>query len=356
VEQGKKRLVSVDLLRGLAVWGMLFNGNRYKSDYWWKGFSHGSWFETTFVDLVYPIFLIVIGIGLSFNFSEESPKKAYLAKVLKRVLRLVLLGMFLKALPYFEKLAPTGTLQCIGYALAIAAGIICYRKKYALVIALSLSLVAHLLTILAVSSADRWQKGRTFFEQVDLALIGHTGGVEGVITTLLAAGFILYGFSAKNFLIDSTLRYKTILGSLLFAVGILLHILPQNSFLSVPMIPRLFSLSFTLFCLGAALFGYVLFEIGLKLPIKSLLLLIFLPFGANSILAYAGVIAFRKILFETCLIHCSVDNPRFNDWLITTLSRQIGMNNAVHLYTSFILLLAWLGCIYLNRKKIFIRI
>jgi len=339
---------------------MLINGNMIDKNLWWVGFSHGSWFETTSSDIGYPIFLILLGI--SFKYSLESSiakgQNDYFLKFFIRSLRLLVLGIILKALPSFSSLNLLGTLQCLAYSSLISAGVVkFFGRRSALASAAFITLFCFSLSIFTVDWNTRWNEGYTFFESVDLYFCGHTGGVEGIFTTLQAAGFILFGFGTGDFVRDSRLLSKSLLGGAMIGLGSLLHLFPDHSSVFwIPLVPRLFTLSFCLLAMGATILTLALFEVLIRLPGKRLLTQVLEPFGRNSILAYAGVIAFRKIFLQTCLIHCSGEHPSFREWIIFKLSQYVGASFAVYIFTITFLFLAWLICLQLYRRRIFIRI
>lgn len=280
------------MLRGLRVWSMLINGNLIDKNLWWAGFSHGSWYQTTSSDLGYPVFLFVAGIALSYSF-QSSKKKSntdFFFKLFWRAIRLIALGVVLKAMPGFVSFSVMGTLQCIGYAVIIAGAVICgLGEKFAAPVAIILQLLGYLLAITLVDWPTRWAENSTFFEILDLQLIGHTGGVEGVITTFLASSFVLLGFSLKHFLSSSSIFVKSALGLILMAVGLGFQHLPSTeSVLYIPIIPSLFTLSFSLYTVGSSFLLLALFEFLLKLPLSNVWKTLLLPFGRNSIFAYAG--------------------------------------------------------------------
>ena len=83
----KKRLLSLDVLRGITVVGMiLVNNSGGKLSY--DSLQHSAWNGLTLCDLVFPFFLFIMGISTyialnKFHFQASGP---VIRKILKRTL------------------------------------------------------------------------------------------------------------------------------------------------------------------------------------------------------------------------------------------------------------------------------
>src|SRR5205814_7546914 len=61
--------------------------------------GHATWNGITLADLVFPFFLVVMGVSMAISFAKRGPS---LAKVLRRSALLFALGFFLNAFPHFD--------------------------------------------------------------------------------------------------------------------------------------------------------------------------------------------------------------------------------------------------------------
>src|SRR3954454_14922052 len=119
------RLMALDLLRGLAVAGMILvnemAGMQSKGPVY-TTLLHSRWDGLTVADLVFPAFLMMMGVSvpLSFGGGERAkfgPNQA--RRIASRTLRLIALGFLLSNLWWLSRLDATpwrlfGVLQRIG--------------------------------------------------------------------------------------------------------------------------------------------------------------------------------------------------------------------------------------------------
>ena len=71
-----KRLLSLDVLRGITVAGMILVNNTGKCGYNFAAFAHAKWDGFSPADLVFPMFMFLMGISTyislcKYNRSEE---------------------------------------------------------------------------------------------------------------------------------------------------------------------------------------------------------------------------------------------------------------------------------------------
>ncbi len=113
-----KRLLSLDTLRGFDMFFIAGGGTflillQGKTGMPWvdaiaKQLEHVPWHGFVFYDFIFPLFLFISGVSLSFSLgkgvSAGTPKKELYKKVFKRMVILILLGMLYKnsPFPYFE--------------------------------------------------------------------------------------------------------------------------------------------------------------------------------------------------------------------------------------------------------------
>ena len=124
-----RRIISVDILRGITIAGMILVNNPGTWDHIYWPLEHAEWNGYTPTDFVFPFFLFLVGMVIPFSLDSDKlqGKKPY-RKILSRSLKLILLGIFLGAwrihFPFIEtwpKLRIPGVLQRIGVVYCIVS-------------------------------------------------------------------------------------------------------------------------------------------------------------------------------------------------------------------------------------------
>jgi predicted acyltransferase len=113
-----KRLVSLDVLRGVTIAFMIMvnnNGGRQA----WAQMKHAAWNGFTATDLVFPTFLFVVGVSIVFAFQARLARGATRAQLARhtviRACILIVFGIVVNSFPYFhwEHMRFYGVLQRI---------------------------------------------------------------------------------------------------------------------------------------------------------------------------------------------------------------------------------------------------
>ena len=121
------RYYSVDVLRGLTVALMILVNNPGSWSYVYPWLEHAEWNGLHLADLVFPFFLYIVGLSIVFSLRGKKISGNVGAgtalKILKRGGLLVLLGIFLNAVPHFDwqSLRLPGVLQRIGIVFSLTA-------------------------------------------------------------------------------------------------------------------------------------------------------------------------------------------------------------------------------------------
>ncbi len=118
------RLISLDVLRGLTVAGMILVNAAAGMKYGAEAdvapiLLHKSWEGLTLADLVFPAFLTMVGIAIPFSLRQRAATGASTGPILSRTGRLILLGFILSNLYWFADFGDRdwrlfGVLQRIG--------------------------------------------------------------------------------------------------------------------------------------------------------------------------------------------------------------------------------------------------
>lgn len=95
----KKRLVSLDVLRGLTVAGMILVNNGYGQSF--APLGHSKWNGMTPCDLVFPFFLFMVGVSIYISLSRHAGEAGMVWKIVKRSLLMFAIGVLLHAFDEF---------------------------------------------------------------------------------------------------------------------------------------------------------------------------------------------------------------------------------------------------------------
>ena len=94
-QKPSSRLLSLDILRGITIAGMIMVNNPGSWSYIYAPLGHAAWHGLTPTDLVFPFFMFIMGISTyislrKFNFEFSKPT---LFKILKRTVVIFLIGI-----------------------------------------------------------------------------------------------------------------------------------------------------------------------------------------------------------------------------------------------------------------------
>jgi predicted acyltransferase len=133
------RLPALDVLRGLAIAGMILVTSPGDWNRAYAPLKHADWEGWTSTDMIFPAFLFSVGVALGLSFprflGDSASRRDFWWRVCRRTISLILLGLFLEATynwaislgaPFpgragLENLRIPGILQRIGFCYALAA-------------------------------------------------------------------------------------------------------------------------------------------------------------------------------------------------------------------------------------------
>ncbi len=128
----KGRLLSLDTLRGLDVAFMILVNTAGDGRASYPQLRHSVWNGFTLTDLVFPLFLFIMGMSMALSFhsrfAKGVAKREIAVQILRRSAVIVLIGLVLNALPGFhlDTLRYCGVLQRIGICYLIAGFVLLY--------------------------------------------------------------------------------------------------------------------------------------------------------------------------------------------------------------------------------------
>ena len=124
----KKRIESVDVLRGLTIMAMILVNTPGDWSHVYSPLLHAEWHGLTITDFIFPFFLYIVGISIYFAYKNKTNTLPTYKKITIRSLKLIGLGLFLNLfLPYFPFVVDLeiarfpGVLQRIGVVFFISS-------------------------------------------------------------------------------------------------------------------------------------------------------------------------------------------------------------------------------------------
>jgi predicted acyltransferase len=227
------RKVWLDVCRGVAVAGMILVNNPGSwADVYWP-LAHAGWHGWTPADLIFPLFLFIVGVSIVFALSRrigagEPTHRLYVA-VLRRTAIIFVLGVLLAGVPTFDisTIRLTGVLQRIAicYLFASIIFLLTGWRGQALT---TLALITSYSGLMRFLSAPGHQAGCmskdcSVAAFVDRAILGrHIGGdgydPEGLLSTIPALATTLCGVLAGQWLKSPGSARKRLLG--MFGAGL----------------------------------------------------------------------------------------------------------------------------------------
>ena len=236
------RYASVDALRGLTVAAMLLVNDPGDWSQVYAPLEHAAWNGCTPTDLIFPLFLFIVGVSITLGLGAGTTSRA----VLLRALRIVALGLLLHLAAHLAMgtpaFRPLGVLQRIGVCYAGAALLALHtspRTQWLVFVAI---LVAYAMLLFGApltkdanlaSRLDTLLLGRHAYE-FDAAS-GRAHDPEGVLSTLPALATTLLGVRCGAWLQRGAMRSLLVAGLAALVLGALVSTLqPFNKQLWTP--------------------------------------------------------------------------------------------------------------------------
>ena len=116
--QVRQRIIAIDLLRGFAIAAMILVNNPGTWEAIYSPLKHASWHGFTPTDLVFPLFIFIVGMSIAYAYKDKTLNGKAFRKIFLRSLKLFALGVFLNYFPFFNK--DIETLRVLGVLQRIA--------------------------------------------------------------------------------------------------------------------------------------------------------------------------------------------------------------------------------------------
>lgn len=271
-----KRLLALDVLRGITIAGMIMVNNPGSWSYVYAPLQHAPWIGLTPTDLVFPFFMFIMGISTYISLRKYNFEFSHSAalKILKRTVVIFAIGL---GIAWFSLLCRTGDffpfahIRILGVMQRLA---LCYGATAIIALVMKHKYIPYLIAFLLVGYFIILVTGNGFayndtniLSIVDRAVLGEAhmykdNGIdpEGVLSTIPSIAHVLIGFCVGKLLLsvqpDSTAnsRLSTLNSQLikLFLVGTILTFAGFLLSYGCPISKKIWSPTFAIVTCGLA--------------------------------------------------------------------------------------------------------
>ena len=397
-----QRLISLDALRGFTIAAMVIVNDPGSWDAVYAPLLHASWNGITATDLIYPFFIFIVGVSISFAYTKrleaKVPKKDIYKKIIWRAFKIYAIGIFLWIFGRFDfiefrllaEVRWVGVLQRIAIVFLLGALIFLntdWKKQIIIAAALLIGywlilalvpvpideVIKQALASGTVMSADgemaigelkqlsggfiagNFEPGTNLAAWLDRAAVpGYlwqvTWDPEGLLSTFPALVTAIIGMLVGRILLTVNEPYKKL--SYLFFTGFSLLLAGELWGYIFPLNKNLWSSSFTLYTGGLATMG-----------LAACILIIDIwgyvgwtrlgrVYGANAITAYVLAGMLTVVFYSDRIWGISLSRT-FMDAMT-----GIGVSDkfASFIYAIVYMLIIYIPTYILYRKKIFIKL
>ena len=294
-----QRLLSLDILRGITVAGMILVNNGWGESY--EMLQHARWNGLTPCDLVFPFFLFIMGIScyLSLVKSEFKPTPKVLRRIIKRTVLLFAIGLFIhwfdNALSGDYGLAHLriwAVLQRIAlcYCAVSLFALFC-NHRYTLPVAALLLVIYSAILIFGNGYAE--DADINVLAQTDLRLFGyehlyHKSPVdpEGLLGTISSIAHVMLGFYCGQLIRKKESVEQKVIA--LFVVGTVLIVAGWLLSYGLPLNKHVWRPSYVMVTCGLASLLQALLMYVIDIQQKKGWTAFFHVFGVNALALYVS--------------------------------------------------------------------
>lgn len=363
-----KRLVSLDVFRGITIAAMIIVNNPGSWSYVYSPLRHAEWHGWTPTDFIFPFFLFIVGVSISLALSRRtaaSKTHAVVCKIFRRTLILFFLGIGLHLYhrPELETLRIPGVLQRIAICYLLAS-LLFIKTGWKIRAGLTILILTGYYALMKLIPVPEVGAGVWTFEgnlcgYIDRLLIGAkhlyrgTFDPEGLLSTLPALSTTLLGTLTGDWIRKAGGSCKTVLSFL--AGGVVLIVAGQALHPIFPINKQLWTSTFVLLTAGAALIFLAVLIAVVDLKGWKKWSFPFLVYGTNAIAVFVGSSLMVKLLIKTTV--GGADGMSLWAYIFNNLLSSWAGYYPGSLLFPLILTLFWLALLIpLYKKRIFIKI
>ena len=365
-----KRLLALDVFRGLTIALMIIVNNPGSWDYVYSPLRHSKWNGCTPTDLVFPFFMFIMGAAMWYSFKKfnHSISKQMVIKILRRTVVIFLIGLVINIYASFSfdfsHLRIMGVMNRIALGYGIAALIILGLRYNYVRLVTGLILLGYWALLVIFGGDTPFSLESNFAGKFDLFVLGanHIPGFNGVtfdqtglFASIPSVAHVLLGYIAGRLIDQSESKLHAVKNLIIYGIsGVIVGIAWGFVF---PINKPLWTSSYVVYTSGLAmlLLGVFLWIIDIKgykkwtHPLQV--------FGMNPLFLYVFSV-FLAISLRFKVAHSlSGEIISITEWLYTHCYQPLAGNlNGSLLYALSFGVLCWLIGWFLYHKKIFIKI
>lgn len=362
MESVKRRVISLDVFRGLTIAGMILVNLLAYYPETPALLKHAPWTGLTLADLVFPFLLFIVGVSMSYSFASRSKQSSgkLWGHFIFRVVVLYLIGIavgfgfFLYGIPDFSSITIPGALQLIALSSLFAAPLARSKTRWVLVAA-SLLLVFQSAILLGVGAPGvppgsldvnnniaGWVDSRVFGSS---HLLYDNLGQDGLIAAINGTAMVMLGLACGRTLRltkhdRDSVKYLIVGGTIALALGLIITPL-------LPLIKQLWTSSFILVNAGLGAIILAILYSYIDLLERGRILKLAVPLGLNALFIYIGSSVLGPILFISLM-------NRFN--LHPTIVSILGLDMGVLAYGLISVAFWWVVAYLLHLRHIYIKL
>lgn len=368
-----ERLLSLDVLRGVTIVGMILVNNPGTWESIYAPLRHAEWNGLTPTDLFFPFFMFIMGVSMSFALSRFDHRfsPSFIIKVVRRTVILFSLGLFLSWFSLvcagveqvFSHIRILGVLQRLALAYFFSSLLIMSVRRPLSLVWISGVILTGYFILLALGHGFELSE-QNIIAVTDRTLLGEShlyqewlpnGGLiffdpEGLLSAIPCIPQVIIGYFCGNVLREKTeihhrLLQISILGIILLFAGLLLSY-------GCPLNKKVWSPTFVLVTCGFASLFLVLLTWVIDIRKKQEWGYLFHVFGTNPLFIYvvAGVLA---TLLEVIKVNEMKLQEKIYNFIFAVFSDAYFASLVYGLlFVGFNYLIVW----RLYKKRIFIKI
>jgi predicted acyltransferase len=365
-----KRLIALDVFRGLTIALMIVVNNPGNWDYVYPPLLHSKWNGCTPTDTVFPFFMFIVGAAMWYSYKKfnHSLSRQLVFKILRRTLLIYLIGLAINAYATFSldlsKIRIMGVLARIALAYGIASFIVLGLKPTGIKITAGAILLIYWAILILFGGDSPFSLESNFVRAFDISVLGinHIPDFHGVkfdqtglLSTFPSISNILLGYLAGRLIDKSEIKLNAVKRLLIFGIaGIALALIWS---IVLPLNKPIWTSSFVLYTCGfASVFLGILFWIT---DIKGYISWArpFQVFGMNPIILYV-IAEFLAITFWIKVTQSpSGEQVSITGWIFNKIFLPIaGTFNGSLLYALTFTSICWFAGWILFKKEIFIKL
>ena len=375
------RLSSLDVFRGITIAAMILANMAGVADDVYRPLSHSEWHGCTPTDLIFPCFLFIVGVAMTFSLSkytaENKPTKAVYLRILRRtailfILGLVLNGFWIQGIWTFDlsSIRLMGVLQRIALTYLFASLIVLKLPRKSQWLVAGGLLIAYWLTMMYIPVPDYGAGVLTregnFGAFIDRLIIpkahlykgdgfNFMGDPEGLFSTIPAIVSVLAGYFTGEWIKDKKqATSQTSMDLVLFGLCCLVIAIIWD--VAFPINKKIWTSSYVLFTAGWALMllaaCYELIEVRLikrwSKPFEMM--------GLNAIALFVASVFLIKIAAKTQLGTGETAVSIYN-WIYQNIFASWAGNFNGSFLFALVTLLFWYGvAVLMYQKRWFIKV